>query len=202
MGRSVQLPAPGRGAYDRSLSRPERDAQHRERLLLAAAEVLAQGTPTIARIVERAGVGRSTFYEFFDSPEHILEHLEQRALRGLETALNAAFNLAKTPLERVRALTRGWLAEIETHPVEARVALTRRLGSELLSPGGKLMHQALERVVRAALEHGAAWFSAADEVSLLAAASAVEVLSRRHLAGPPLRDAPRVVGEVVMKLLR
>jgi AcrR family transcriptional regulator len=184
------------------LSRPERDAQHRERLLLAAAEVLAQGAPTVARIVEHAGVGRSTFYEFFDSPEHILEHLQQRALRGLETALETGFMLAKTPLERVRSLTRSWLSEIEAHPVEARVALTHRLGSELLSPGGKLMHQALERVVHAAREHGAGWFSAADEVSLLAAAAAVEMLSRRHLAGPPLRDAPRTVGELVMKLLR
>src|SRR4051812_23746575 len=124
MARSVQLPAPGRGAYDRSLSRPERDAEHRERLLLATAEVLAHGPPTIARIVERAGVGRSTFYEFFDSPQHVLEHLEQRALRGLETTLNEAFTLARTPLERVRALMRNWHAEIESHAVEARVALT------------------------------------------------------------------------------
>ena len=202
MVRSVQLPAPGRGAYDRSLSRPERDAQHRERLLLATAEVLAHGPPTIARIVERAGVGRSTFYEFFDSPEHILEHLEQRALRGLEHALDGAFAHARTPLERVRALTRSWLSEIEAHAVEARDALTRRLGTEMLSPAGKLLHQSLERVVQAARLDGAAWFNAADEVSLLAAAAAAEVLSRRHLAGPPLRDAPRVLGEIVMKLLR
>lgn len=202
MTRSVQLPAPGRGAYDRSLSRPERDAQHRERLLLAAAEVLAEGPPTIARIVERAGVGRSTFYEFFDSPEHVLEHLEQRALRGIEAALDAAFTLAKTPLERVRSLTRSWLAELEAHDVEARVALSRRIASDMLSPAGKLMHRGLERVVHAARSDGAAWFNAADEVSLLAAAAAVEVLSRRHLAGPPLRDAARTLGETVMKLLR
>src|SRR4051794_13401552 len=128
MGRPVQIPAPGRGAYDRSLSRSQRDAEHRERLLLAAAEVLAEGPPTIARIVEHAGVGRSTFYEFFDGPEHILEHLEQRALRGLGTALDAAFTVARTPLERVRALVRNWLIEIDAHAVEARVALTRRLG--------------------------------------------------------------------------
>jgi AcrR family transcriptional regulator len=84
MARAIQLPAPGRGAYDRSLSRSDRDAQHRERLLLAAAEVLADGPVTVARIVERARVGRSTFYEFFDSPEHALDHLQQRALRSLE----------------------------------------------------------------------------------------------------------------------
>ena len=49
----VQLPAPRRGAYDRTLGRAERDAQHRERLLLAA-DALARGPFTVARIVERA----------------------------------------------------------------------------------------------------------------------------------------------------
>ena len=202
MARSIQLPAPGRGAYDRSLTRSERDAQHRERLLLAAAEVLAVGPATVARIVEHAGVGRSTFYEFFDSPEHVFEHLEQRALRGLESALELAFNEARTPLERVRALTRAWLTELEARPVEARVALTRRLGAELLSPATKLLHHALERCVQAARDGGMGWFNSADDVSLLAAAAAVEALSRRHLVGPRLRDAQRTLSDLLTKLLR
>src|SRR3954464_7859524 len=162
MNRSVQLPAPGRGAYDRSLSRSERDAQHRERLLLAAAEVLAQGPATVARIVERAGVGRSTFYEFFDGPEHVLEHLEQRALREIQNALGAAFTYARTPLERIRSVARSWITALEAHPIEARVALTRRISSELLSPAGKLLHQVLDRSVRAARVDGIASLSPAD----------------------------------------
>jgi AcrR family transcriptional regulator len=202
MSRSVQLPAPGRGAYDRSLSRSERDAQHRERLLLAAADVLAHGPATVARIVERAGVGRSTFYEFFDSPEHVLEHLEQRALRGLESALETAFNEARTPLERVRAITRTWLTELEARPAEARVALTRRIGGDLLAPASKLLHRVLERCVQAARQDGMGWLNAADDVSLLAAAAAIEALSRRHLAGRPLHDASRTLSELITKLLR
>ncbi len=202
MARQVQLPAPGRGAYDRSLSRSERDAQHRERLLLAAAEVLAQGPATVARIVERAGVGRSTFYEFFDGPEHVLDHLEQRVLRAIEHGLDAAFNEARTPLERVRAIARSWLVELEAHPVEARVALTRRIGSELLSPAGKLLHHVLERCVQAARLDGMPWFNSADDVTQLAAAAAVEAVSRRHLAGHPLRDAQRSLADLITKLLR
>lgn len=202
MADSIQLPAPGRGAYDRRLSRPERDAQHRERLLFAAAEVLSQGPVTVARIVERAGVGRSTFYEFFDSPEHLLEHLEQRTLRALEAALERALDEARTPLERVRAVARSWCSELDARPVEARVALTRRIGSDLLSPAGKLLHAVLERSVQAARQDGMAWFAAADEVSLLAAAAAVEAISRRHLAGFPIRDAPRTLAELIAKLLR
>jgi AcrR family transcriptional regulator len=202
MPRVVQLPAPGRGAYDRTLSRSERDAEHRERLLLAAADVLTQGPATVARIVERAGVGRSTFYEFFDSPEHLFEHLEQRALRGLDTALDVAFSEARTPLERVRAITRAWLAELETRPAEARVVLTRRIGGDLLSPAAKRLHRALERCVQAARQAGMVGFNSADDVSLLAAAAGVEAVCRRHLTGQPVRDAQRTLAELVSRLLR
>jgi AcrR family transcriptional regulator len=202
MARSVQLPAPGRGAYDRSLSRAERHAQQRERLLVAAAQVLAQGELTVARIVERAGVGRSTFYEFFDSPEHLLEHLQQRVLRNLDVALDAATTNARTPLERLRGIVRGWLNEIEARPFEARVALTHQVGAELLSPAGKLLHRALERTGRAARSDGVGWFNAADEACLLAAAAAVEAVSRRHLSGSRLADAPRTLTDLITKLLR
>jgi AcrR family transcriptional regulator len=202
MRRSVHLPAPRRGGYDRSLTRAERDAEHRERLLLATAEVLGQGSATVARIVERAGVGRSTFYEFFDSPEHVLEHLEQRVLRGIEAALTSALAEAHTPLERVRAITRSWLLELEARPIEALVALRGRAANELLSPAGRLLHRVLERLTQAARLDGVGWFGAADDVSLLAAAAAVEALSRRHLGGKPLRDAQRTLAELMTKLLR
>lgn len=200
MARPIQIPAPGRGAYDRSLTRAERDAEHRERLLRATAEVLSEGPLTVARIVQRAGVGRSTFYEFFDSPEHLLEQLEQRLLRTLETALEAALAEARTPLERLRALTRAWTNLIEERTLEARVALGRRPGSDLLSPAGELFHQTLQRCVQVA-RNEAGWFRASDEVSVLAAAAAIETLSRHHLV-QQVREAPRVFADLVIKLLR
>lgn len=202
MSRMVELPAPGRGAYDRSLSRAERDAQHRERLLRAAAEVLAHGPATVARIVEHAGVGRGTFYEFFDSPDHILEHLEQRVLRAIELAIDEASSEARTPMERVRALTRSWLLALEVRRVEARIVLSPRAGSDLLSPAGALLHAGLRRVADASRLEGMARFNGADDVGLLAAAAAVEAVSRRHLWGQALPEAPRVLAELVAKLLR
>jgi AcrR family transcriptional regulator len=156
MTRSELLPAPARGAYDRSLSRAERVAQHRERLLLAAAEVLGDGVLSVARVVERAGVGRSTFYEFFDSPQHLREHVEQRFLRALEQSLEAALVEARTPLERMRAIARRWVAELEARPIEARVALTPRPGAELLSSAGQLLHPALTRSAEARAKAGCA----------------------------------------------
>ncbi len=202
MDRSALLPAPSRGAYDRSLSRAERDAQHRERLLLAASEVLAEGPLTVARIAGRAGVGRSTFYEFFDSPEHLLAQLEQRILRGLESSLEEALSAARTPLERVRAIARAWLGELTARPLEARVALTPRASSELLSPAGKVLHHALSRSATSARGVGVGWLSATDDSSLLAAAAAVEVVSRKHLLGPAVPEAQRVLTDLVARLLR
>ena len=200
MTRDVQIPAPGRGAYDRSLTRPERDAEHRERLFKAAAEVLGSGPLTVARVVERAGVGRSTFYEFFDGPAHLLDQLEQRALRTLDSELQTAFTEARTPLERVRAISRRWLEGLERQPLDARVALVKHTRSGLLSAAGDLLHQTLKRWVDAAQADGF-WFKSTDDISVLAAAAAAEAIGRRHLS-VPIRDAPRVLADVIVKLLR
>jgi AcrR family transcriptional regulator len=200
MARPVLLPAPGRGSYDRSLTRAERDAEHRERLLRATAEVMSDGPLTVARIVQRAGVGRSTFYEFFDSPEHLLEQLEQRLLRHLEAAIAAGIADARTPLERLRAIARSWLTALEERRLEARVVMGRP-GRALLTPPGELLYQTLQRVVEVGRRE-IGWFKATDDVSVLAAAAAGEAISRRHLTLAPLREAPRLLAEVMMKLLR
>lgn len=202
MPRLVEFPAPGRGAYDRSLSRPERDAQHRERLLRATAEILLEGNVTVARIVERAGVGRSTFYEFFDAPEHVISHLEQRLLTSLEQALSAELAAAHTPLERVRAAVRSFVITAEARSLDARVALMRRTEVELLSAAGKVFHAALSRVAQAARAAGVSMLPADDELSLLAAAATAEVVMRRHLRGPALRDPARSLTDLVLKILR
>ncbi len=169
---------------------------------MAAAEVSALGAPTVARIVEHAGVGRSTFYEFFDSPEHLLEQLEQRVLRGVEAALAEALTEARTPLERVRALARHFIGELEAHPLEARFALAHRLGRPVLSPAAAPLHRALQHVAEGARAEGVGWFRGADETSLLAAAAAIEGLARHHLGPAPIPDAAKVMADLIIKLLR
>jgi AcrR family transcriptional regulator len=160
------------------------------------------GAPTVARIVEHAGVGRSTFYEFFDSPEHLLEQLEQRVERGVEARLEVALAEARTPLERVRSLTRHFVSELEARPPEARFALAHRLGRPILSPAATPLCRALERVVEAARADAVGWFRATDSTSLLAAAAAVEALARQHLTVAPIRDVAKVMSDLVIKLLR
>jgi AcrR family transcriptional regulator len=202
MQRETLIPAPGRGAYDRSLSRAERDAQHRARLIIATAEVLAEGPATVARIAERAGVGRSTFYEFFDSPEHVQSHLVERVQGALRTGLATALQSARTPLERFRALARAWLSELEARPLEAKVALTPRASSDLLSPAGVILLGALRDGAELARQHGMSWTSSSDDASLLAAAAAVATVTRQHLTGPALVEAPRALSEILTRLLR
>jgi AcrR family transcriptional regulator len=202
MARTLEFPAPGRGAYDRSLSRAERDAQHRERLLRATAEILLESELTMARVIERAGVGRSTFYEFFDSPEHAVTHLQQRALRSLQQALEAAFSAAHTPLERLRAIARAWLRELDARQLDARVMLAHRVHRDALSPAGATLLAVLQRVAPATPQPGAASLNGADDASLLATAAAVEAVSRRHLADQPMRDGVRTLTELMVKLLR
>jgi AcrR family transcriptional regulator len=170
--------------------------------MIATAEVLAEGQATVARIAERAGVGRSTFYEFFDSPEHVLRHLIERVESSLHTALASALGSARTPLERLRAIARAWLTELEARPLAARVALGRRTPAELLSPAGVILLAALTECAALARQHGMAWSTAADDASLLAAAAAVEAVTRRHLGGPALPDAQRALTEVLTRLLR
>ncbi len=199
MSRVVQLPAPGRGGYDRRLTSAERQAEHRERILLATSQVLSDGALTVARIVERAGVGRSTFYEFFDSPEHVLEQLEQRTLRVLGAALDAAFGDARTPLERLRALTRSWTNMIASQPHALRVVLSRK-ASRPLSPAGEELQRALQRCVELGRTE-AGWFKTADELTVMGAAAAIEALSRRHLSAR-VDDLPRVLSELLVKVLR
>lgn len=202
MPRLVELPAPGRGAYDRSLSRAERDTQHRERLVRATAEILLEGNLTVARIIERAGVGRSTFYEFFDTPEHVITLVEQRVRSSLEQALAGAFASSHTPLERLRAIVRAWITSLAAHPLDARVALARRSERRLLSTAGKVLHDALERTTRVASTEKVSPLGASDEASLLAATAGAEVVARRHFEGPPLPDALRPLTEIVTRLLR
>lgn len=202
MPRLVELPAPGRGAYDRSLSRVERDTQHRERLVRATAEILLEGNLTVARIIERAGVGRSTFYEFFDSPEHVIAHVEQRALSALQQALGVAFATSPTPLERLRAIVRAWITALEAHPIEGLVVLARRNERELLSRAGRALHSALVDTAHAARDEGVSTLGSLDELSLLAATATAEAVARRHLQTPPLRDAARTLSDLLTRLLR
>src|SRR5262245_11755830 len=121
------LPAPGRGQYDRALSRERRQAEQRERLLLATAAAFAQQHQGVSAVIALAGVGRNTFYEYFDDFTHALEAVSSRARARLELACRAALGRARTPIERLRAISRGWCDALLEFPDEAVVLLCAEL---------------------------------------------------------------------------
>src|SRR5882724_7581316 len=117
-------PAPKRGLYDRGLSRRERQAAQRERVITALAALSAtEKELSIANVVELAGIGRNTFYEYFDDVEHALTMIKTRALRELVTRLESSVQAARTPLERIRALARAWAENLFVDPPLAKLAL-------------------------------------------------------------------------------
>src|SRR3954452_1311400 len=118
------VPAPKRGQYDRSLSRRDRQAAQRERVIAAIAAISATDRElSVANVVEVAGIGRNTFYEYFDDLEHALVAIKSRALSDLAPRLATALQTARTPLERIRALARAWAAYLLEYPVQAKLAL-------------------------------------------------------------------------------
>jgi len=118
------IPAPKRGQYDRALSRRERQAAQRERVIAAIAALsVTERELNIANVVELAGIGRNTFYEYFDDIEHALLVIKRRASLELASRVEGALSAARTPLERIRALARAWTENLFENPTLVRLAL-------------------------------------------------------------------------------
>jgi len=145
--RDALLPAPGRGQYDRRLPRERRLSEQRERLLAATALAVAhEASPSVASIVRRAGVGRNTFYEYFDDVGHACAAAEAAVLRRLEQLIADAERTARTPVERWRALARAWFSFAEDEPsaIMLVLAIDART-ARAVSSGAALLEAALER---------------------------------------------------------
>jgi AcrR family transcriptional regulator len=169
------VPAPGRGLYDRRLPREQRLAEQRERLLAAVARAhTREAAPALAAVVALAGVGRNTFYEYFDDVPHARREAESAVLRRVDAKLRAAEQLARTPVERFRGLARAWLDAVAAEPAEALLVLTPLGGSA--SRGAELLRAAFERARATLLAAGMG--GTIDPVRSLAVAATGEALAR------------------------
>jgi AcrR family transcriptional regulator len=196
------VPAPGRGQYDRALSRAQRQTEQRDRLVQATAHAFATGPLTISRIVSAAGVGRNTFYEYFDDPEHALQLVEARALRALEHRALHELEAARTPLEKLRALARAWFTELEAEPLAFRVALREAEPARgvTLSAAGRLLSNILVRVIEQSRSAGMKTRPSA--LKIVAAVAAAEAFSRARLSDSEPRQYETELVEVMSRLLR
>jgi AcrR family transcriptional regulator len=198
------IPAPKRGQYDRALSRHERQAAQQERVIAAVAAVSASGRElNVASVVEHAGIGRNTFYEYFDDVEHAVAAIEGRALRELAAHVESALQSARTPLERMRVLTRAWADSLAANPLVARLALRARrtgLDSSELSGLGSYLRGVLAREsdARSALP------GLADPLRIEAVSAVFEAVSRAQLAKQPaaVDELSQLLVDLSLRLLR
>ncbi len=209
-------PAPGRGQYDRRQTREQRLAEQRERLVAATARAFAlHGAPSVAQVIEIAGVGRGSFYEYFDDVEHARKAAVSALERRSEQVLRAAETRSRTPVERFRALVGAWLSLATTDPAGTLVALRIEPGAPRpLSPIGVVLEVALVRSLDALTATGMLR-GARDPWHVLGVAAAAEAFARatadhelakdRSLSTAPpfdLAAVERSLVEVAVRLLR
>lgn len=197
---SEVAPAPKRGRYDRSLTRHERQAEQRERLLAATAAVAAAGEElNVASVVARAGVGRNTFYEYFDDFAHALHSLSARARSELASAIAAELGAARTPLERIRALARAWVQHARADIARSALMLQHLpLHVRGVSPLG----DRLARVLETETESRASLPGLGDPRKISAVVAVFEALTRAELAHQNDPSLAPTLADLALRLLR
>jgi len=198
------VPAPKRGHYDRALSRRERQAAQRERVIAAIVSISATDRElSVASVVEAAGIGRNTFYEYFDDLEHALLAIRNRALNEFSASVVTALEVARTPLERVRALARVWAENLLENPARAKLAL--RAQTEALEPTQlSILAEHVAKVLNA--EHAArsALPGLAEPLRVAVVAALFDAVSRAHLntRALPGEELQRALADWSLRLLR
>jgi AcrR family transcriptional regulator len=117
----VDRPLP-RGQH--ALPREVVASAQRRRMLDGVVEAVGEkGYPatTVADVIARAGVSRSTFYEHFsDKEECFLEAYEDSARTHFERVVAAGASASDDPFERFRAAVRAYLDALAEQPDYAR----------------------------------------------------------------------------------
>jgi len=198
------VPAPKRGRYDRALSRRERQTAQRERVIAAIASISATDRElSVANVVEVAGIGRNTFYEYFDDLEHALLAIRGRALSDFASRVTAAMQQARTPLERIRALARVWTENLLENPSQVKLAL--RAQAELIEATQlSALGQHIASVLNAELEARSALPGLVEPLRVAVVAALFDAVSRAHLNVRAMSsdELQRVLADWSLRLLR
>ena len=124
------------GAVGEYLSKhDENRAEKRERLLHAGLEAFAETgyeNTTVSDIVRRAGMTPSTFYNYFEDKDALLDQLLGELAEEVLEGLAAVRAAAPSPEDYVRAAVRGFLESVVLDPAAAmlfrrNLGLVRRL---------------------------------------------------------------------------
>lgn len=179
--------APARGCYDRGLSRQARQAEQKARLVSWIAETYRErgGALTVHDVVQAACVGRNTFYEYFDGLDHALDYAAQTHAKAMHERIGSALDAARTPIAKLRELSRAWFDELERDP--ARAALLLRLPEGTRSAAVSTFTTLLE----AALRQGRSLAAANLDTALIDYAAFAAEGGARALLAPGALALPR-----------
>src|SRR5262245_30379463 len=108
---------PPRGRWDRTASTVDRAAARRRAVAAAAARaVFDRGRHvTVSDVIERAHVGRNTFYALFDDLPAAIRSAEVDALAEISNVFVPSPD-SRTPIERLRTLISSWFALAVAEP--------------------------------------------------------------------------------------
>jgi len=198
------VPAPKRGRYDRGLSRHDRQLAQRERVIAAISSLSAAGRElSVASVVESAGIGRNTFYEYFDDLEHALLVIKGRTLREFAPRVEAALQVARTPLERVRALARVWAENLLENPAQVKLAL--RAQAELVEATQlSVLGEYIAGVLGAEVDARSTLPGLAEPLRVAVVAALFDAVSRAHLnvSAMKIEELQRVLADWSVRVLR
>jgi AcrR family transcriptional regulator len=183
---------PPRGRYDRRKAPAQRQAEHTARLVAAAVSAVSsrgRAQVTVSDLVHRARVGRNTFYAHFRDLDVALARAEDQALEVVWRRTSEALAVAYTPIEKLRAIARGWLDALSSEPELMRVLLQAPSRTEgwALTRAGEALRQLLRAALADARRSGVLSIRP-DELRLLGAAATLEALARRYLDRGAERD--------------
>jgi AcrR family transcriptional regulator len=95
----------------------ERWADHRARLIRAAADAFAAGERlTVDAVRARAGAGRNTVYAHFPDIDQLLRAVQSSAVSSVTRRVAAALEMSRTPVEALRSVVRAWLDTVDAEP--------------------------------------------------------------------------------------
>ncbi|BCJ51413.1 TetR family transcriptional regulator [Actinoplanes sp. NBRC 14428] len=133
----------------------EHRAQRRRVLLDAARALLVENpheAPSLTAVATRAGLPRSSVYEYFPSGRDMLLELMQEVLPNWSHRVNAAMDAAGTPGEKVLAYAAANLRLVAAGEHALATALIQSVPGDQANASTQLMHEQMSRPLCAALE--------------------------------------------------
>ena len=117
--------------YKRSLLRQQRSLNTRRAILRAAARSFSEqdfDSTTVEEICAAAGVGRSTFYLYFDSKERLLIELARATARGVSSEVDAWVDAGSVD-HALRVFIDGLVRRMEGTPKSLAALVMRRVSA-------------------------------------------------------------------------